>query len=96
MNKQEWFNANVIYNDKVIKTGIWASSEENAWDKLYWKHENADKVKIITDPNRGKSQGQIDYEMDLKRKPIYHDGTPRKKWEELSDISRWSWERKNK
>lgn len=39
-----------------------------------------------------KTQGQIDYEVDVLRQPIYHDGTPRKKWVELSEIAKWSWE----
>lgn len=40
-----------------------------------------------------KTNGQIAYEADVKKKPVYHDGTPRKHWLELSAISRWSWER---
>lgn len=40
-----------------------------------------------------KTNGQIAYEADVKRKPVYHDGTPRKLWTELSTIARWSWER---
>lgn len=38
-----------------------------------------------------KTQGKIDYEIDVKRKPNYHDGTPRKQWSELSDIEQYSW-----
>jgi hypothetical protein len=40
-----------------------------------------------------KTQGQINYELDVERTPNYHDGTPRAKWSELSDIARWSWGR---
>lgn len=40
-----------------------------------------------------KSQGQLDYEIDVKRVPFYEDGTPRKTWEQLSDIARYSWEK---
>jgi hypothetical protein len=40
-----------------------------------------------------KTKGQIAYESDVKRRPVYHDGMPRKRWEELSAIARWSWER---
>jgi hypothetical protein len=40
-----------------------------------------------------KSAGQLAYELDVVLDPNYHDGSPRKKWEELDDISRWSWER---
>ncbi len=39
-----------------------------------------------------KSPGQLEYEEDLKSKPLYHDGTPRKSWKELDEVSRWSWE----
>lgn len=40
----------------------------------------------------GKSQGQIDYEADVARKPRYSDRTPRKTWDELPEYARWSWE----
>lgn len=40
-----------------------------------------------------KTQGENAYESDVKRKPVYHDGTPRKHWVELSEIARRSWER---
>jgi hypothetical protein len=42
-----------------------------------------------------KTQGQINYEIDVKRKQTYHDGTPRKQWSELSDIAQWSWNSSN-
>jgi len=41
-----------------------------------------------------KSAGQIAYEADVARKPRYHDGSSRAPWEKLSEIARWSWERK--
>lgn len=31
------------------------------------------------------------YEADVKRRPHYHDGTPRRSWEELCDIAQRSW-----
>lgn len=37
--------------------------------------------------------GRADYEADLARRPLYHDGTPRKTWDQLGDLERWSWER---
>ena len=40
-----------------------------------------------------KTPGQLDYERDVQQKPLYHTGQPRKTWEELSEITRWSWER---
>jgi hypothetical protein len=40
-----------------------------------------------------RTPGRIAYESDLLRRPLYHDGTPRKTWDQLGAISRWSWER---
>lgn len=40
-----------------------------------------------------KSNGQITYEKDVERRPKYPDGSPRKKWHELGDVERWSWDR---
>ena len=37
--------------------------------------------------------GQKAYEADVERRPLYPDGSPRKIWAHLCDISRWSWER---
>ena len=37
--------------------------------------------------------GQAAYEEDVRRKPLYHDGTPRKRWDELDEIIQWSWGR---
>ena len=42
-----------------------------------------------------KTPGQLDYEADVQQKPLYHTGQPRKTWEELSEITRWSWERRH-
>ena len=35
--------------------------------------------------------GRADYEADVRRRPNYHDGAPRKTWEQLSEIARQSW-----
>lgn len=40
-----------------------------------------------------KTPGQIAYEEDCKRRPTYDDATPRKTWDQLDKVSRWSWER---
>lgn len=40
-----------------------------------------------------KSPGQIAYEEDLRRKPLYHHGAPRAGWDDLDVAARWSWER---
>jgi len=42
-----------------------------------------------------KTPGQLDYEQDVQRKPLYHDGTPRKAWEQLREIVKWTWERRH-
>lgn len=41
-------------------------------------------------------KGQAAYEGDVARKPCYHDGTPRKTWDQLGDVERWSWARPSK
>ncbi|WDL96918.1 hypothetical protein [Alicyclobacillus sp. ALC3] len=50
-------------------------------------------VERLKEKQDDRSQGQRDYEADLKRKPTYHDGTPRPQWSELDLVARWSWER---
>ncbi len=40
-----------------------------------------------------KSKGQLDYEADVIRVPLYHDKTPRVTWEQLSPLARETWER---
>lgn len=37
--------------------------------------------------------GQLAYESELIRAPLYHDGAPRKTWTQLPDYAKWSWER---
>jgi hypothetical protein len=40
-----------------------------------------------------KTKGQIAYEADVKARPLYHDGKPRRQWHQLPYFARWSWER---
>ena len=40
-----------------------------------------------------KTPGQIAYERDCLEKPRYHTGELRKRWGELSELARWSWEK---
>lgn len=40
-----------------------------------------------------KTKGQIEYEADVKKRPNYHDGKPRKKWADLGEVEQWSWQR---
>ena len=51
--------------------------------------------RLATAPIRSetKSAGQVAYERDVTREPLYHDGTPRSTWSELEDVARESWER---
>lgn len=43
--------------------------------------------------------GQLAYEEDLRREPFYpsvpgvYEGRPRRTWDQLSEVERWSWER---
>jgi hypothetical protein len=43
-----------------------------------------------------KEPGQATYEADLRKRPAYHDGKPRKPWGKLGRIERLSWERGEK
>lgn len=42
---------------------------------------------------QAKTPGQIAFETDLAACPTYHDGTPRRSWDQLSDPIRKNWER---
>ena len=39
------------------------------------------------------TRGQTLYAEDCQQRPTYHDGTPRKLWEQLGAAEQWSWER---
>ena len=41
----------------------------------------------------GKSAGQAAYERDLAKQPTYHDGTRRPSWNQLDELTQWSWQR---
>lgn len=44
--------------------------------------------------NDHNAAGRPLYEADVARIANYSDGTPRKTWEQLDDIARWSWGRR--
>ena len=50
-------------------------------------------VAAATAPVQAKSAGQLAYERDLARHPLYHNGRPRPQWAALWEFARWSWER---
>lgn len=37
--------------------------------------------------------GQAAYEADVRRRPTYHDGSPRRPWSSLDEFARSSWEK---
>lgn len=37
--------------------------------------------------------GRAAYESDVAARPTYQDGTPRKTWDQLDNVARYSWER---
>ncbi len=37
------------------------------------------------------ARGKADYEADVLKRPTYHDGAPRKTWEQLGSLEQWSW-----
>lgn len=43
-----------------------------------------------------KTPGQLAYEKDIRERRTYHDGTPRKTWDQLTDIIRDTWERRHR
>jgi hypothetical protein len=38
-----------------------------------------------------KTRGELDYEEDVRKRPVYHDGGRRPAWERLPEIAKWSW-----
>jgi hypothetical protein len=36
--------------------------------------------------------GRAAYEADVAKRPLYHDGMKRPKWDQLSDTAKLSWE----
>ena len=36
-------------------------------------------------------RGQLAYEADVAKYPHYHDGTPRRKWSQLSKLAKSRW-----
>lgn len=55
---------------------------------------NMDLERIITDEVQDAElslAGEMAYLADLDRRPVYHDGTPRKSWDELGDLEQSSW-----
>lgn len=43
-----------------------------------------------------KLYGKAAYDADIASRPTYHDGTPRKPWEDLCPVARQSWNKKDK
>lgn len=43
--------------------------------------------------DKSKTAGQLAYEADCAVTPYYSTGQRRKRWAELADVARWSWER---
>lgn len=43
--------------------------------------------------NEAYAKGRRDYEADVRRCPLYHDRTPRKRWDQLAPVMQWSWAR---
>ena len=39
------------------------------------------------------AKGRAAYIADCARRPVYHDGQPRRAWESLCEIARESWRR---
>lgn len=61
-----------------VSYGTFRVSVRAAWTKL--AHQDG-----------AEARGRAAYEEDVRRWPRYHDGQPRKAWDELDDVARWSW-----
>jgi hypothetical protein len=35
--------------------------------------------------------GQQAYEDNVRRRPYYHNGDPRRSWDQLDEVTQWSW-----
>ena len=69
------------------KDGKWFFGFSAAPVKAKYSKTNAlGIIKIST------MKGKAAYELDVKRNPIYPDGTNRKTWEQLGEIEKISWE----
>ena len=69
-----------IGRDLIRKTdGVW-STKQAAWDAL-------DLALGVITP------GEWAYHEDLRRRPYYDGGTPRRSWAQLDDHAKASWER---
>lgn len=42
---------------------------------------------------RSEKEARADYEANVARRPWYHDGAPRRTWEQLNSVAKWSWMR---
>ena len=47
-----------------------------------------------TKGTKGAMVGKADYDADVSERPTYHDGAPRKTWEQLGAVEQWSWNRR--
>ena len=41
----------------------------------------------------GSLVGRAAYEEDVRRNPLYPNGSPRVNWDDLDEIAQWSWTR---
>ncbi len=37
-------------------------------------------------------EGREAYEADVRKRPNYHDGSPRPRWDQLREVAKYSWE----
>ena len=57
-------------------------------------HETLNRKRIKMTKKIKITSGKTAYETDLKNRPYYDGGKSRETWEKLSEIAKWSWERK--
>lgn len=69
--------------DRALMSGNVTQADYDAWVKRLdqWAADCS------------KSAGQLAYEADVTARPRYDDGTARKRWTELCEVARYSWDR---
>lgn len=81
------------YGHECGKPAVWLGTKRSGFTSGYCQRckDTGDEAALCIAWVR--VPGQQAYEADVAAQPVYHDGTPRKTWDRLSPVARWSWER---
>lgn len=48
-------------------------------------------TKTVTDDDAATRNAKVAYAEDVRRCPLYHDGEPRKTWDQLTEVEQHTW-----